>query len=300
MNQLCYWNGHLVTGDEISISVFDLGFVQGVTVSEQLRTFGGQLFRVEEHFQRLGNSLRMIELDSSVDLTHLRTQAEAMVSHNHSLLQPGDDLGLTIFVTPGQSGAGRSGEPTIGMYTAPVPFHRWSRKYRDGERLIISSHRQIPSNCWPSELKCRSRMHYYLADREAQSQDKDARALLLDQDGLISEASTAGVLMYMQSEGLVAPAAEKVLPSISVGILKVLAEQLQIPFVHRDITPGEMKAADEVLLTSTSPCVLPVVSIDRAPVGTGAPGSIFHALISSWSDLVGFDIAEQAIRMSDR
>ncbi|MEQ9406919.1 MAG: aminotransferase class IV [Fuerstiella sp.] len=302
MQQLAYWNGNLICDEELTISVRDVGFVQGVTVAEQLRTFGGQLFRLDEHMQRLQRSLQIIGIDE-LDLTGLQSQAVAMASHNHSLLQPGDDLGLTLFVTPGPHGPmscmADSG-PTVGMYTTPVPFHRWSAKYHGGEQLMTASVRQVPDSCWPTELKCRSRMHYYLADREVQQKNPNARALLLDQQGFLSEASTAGVLIYRADEGLLAPLPEKVLPSVSVGTVKELAQAAGISLTHRDLSPDEVRTADEVFLTSTSPCLLPVVSVDASRIGTGQPGEIFRRLMTAWSDVVGLDIMAQAERFSSR
>ena len=74
MNELSYWNGELVTDDEPSISVFDMGVVQGVTISEQMRTFGGKLFRLDEHLQRLRRSLQIIGIDN-LDMRELKEAA---------------------------------------------------------------------------------------------------------------------------------------------------------------------------------------------------------------------------------
>ena len=302
MNELSFWNGELVTDAELLISVFDLGFVQGATVSEQLRTFGGKLFQFDEHMRRLRRSLQIVGI-VDLDIDALHAEAEVIVSHNHSLLQLGDDLGLTLLVTPGQNCVSAHGDgptPTVGIHTTPIPFHRWADKYVSGERLVVSSVRQIPANCWPAELKCRSRMHYFLADREAQRKEPGARALLLDQDGFLAEASTASVILFRAAEGIVAPMAEKVLPSVSVGVLKSLARQLAIEFVHRDITIDDVRSADEVFLSSTSPCVLPVVSVDGSQIGSGVSGPVFRKLIDAWNSLVGLDIAAQSVQFAVR
>ena len=296
MSQLAYLNGDLIPDENLAVSVYDAGFVQGVTVSEQLRTFGGHLFRLQDHLIRLTRSLEIIGV-KGVDLDALGEEAEALAAHNHSLMNRNDDLGLSIFVTPGQSaavGGDSKSRPTVGMCTAPLPFHRWSAKYRGGEHLVVSRVRQIPSECWPAELKCRSRMHYYLADRQVQSEFPNARALLLDQDGFVAEASTASVLQYRAGEGIVAPPADKVLPSVSVSVLKSLCADLSIPFVHRDISPEEMETADEVLLSSTSPCLLPVTTVNSASIASGTPGQIFQKLHAAWNDLVGLNIIGQA------
>ena len=143
-------------------------------------------------------------------------------------------------------------------------------------------------------------MHYYLADREAQRREAGARALLLDQEGFVMEASTANILMYRAREGLVSPPRDKILPGVSVAVLQELAAQLSIPFHHRALQVEEVQAADEVLLCSTSPCVLPVSSLDGVAIGQGQPGPVFQQLMAAWGGLVGVDIIRQARQFRER
>jgi branched-chain amino acid aminotransferase len=302
MNQLSWLNGELIPAEQLSVSVVDAGFVQGATISEQLRTFSGRLFQLDEHMERLDHSLQIVGINN-VNVAALRSAATTLAAHNYSLLQAGDDLGFTLFVTPGASAAVTSAnqpDATVAMHTAPIAFHRWSETYSLGEALVVSRIRQVPANCWPAELKCRSRMHYFLADREVARMQPGARAMLLDQEGFVAEASTASVVLYRADEGLVAPMQEKVLPSVSVGVLKSLARELDVGFCHRDLTVDDVISADEVFLSSTSPCLLPVVTVDGEQIGSGVPGQIFHRMITAWSRLVDLDIVAQATRFTNR
>lgn len=302
MNELSYSNGEIGTAEELTISVLDAGFVQGVTVSEQLRTFDGKLFQLEKHWARLQRSLQIIGIDD-LQMAQLRTEAEVIASHNYSLLPPGDDLGLTVFVTPGHPFCAPDvGIPnrSVGIFTTPLPFCRWADKYATGESLVISSVHQVPANCWPPELKCRSRMHYFLADREAQLTSPGARALLLDQEGFVAEASTASVILYREEEGFVAPLPDKVLPSISVGVMKSIAQDLGIGFVHRNISIDDLGTAQEIFLNSTSPCVLPVTSVHGMQICNTKPGPVFAKVVNAWNQIVGIDIVKQATQLADR
>ncbi|MGE0757098.1 MAG: aminotransferase class IV [Pirellulaceae bacterium] len=304
----CYWNGRLMPARELQVAPWDLGFVQGVTVAEQLRTFCGKLFRVEKHLDRLRDSLQTIGVEPQPALDELGKIAADLAARNHRLLDEGDDLGLSLFCTPGPYRAfipqgvdvSVPARPTVGMHTYPVAFGSFASKYREGERLIISHTRQVPANCWPASLKCRSRMHYYLADLEARRQDPQARALLLDQGGMVSEASTANFLIYRRDEGFVSPPLDQILPGVSVDSLEGIARGLRIPFVYRNISVPEVLAADEAFLSSTSPCLLPVVSVDGQTLGDGLPGPIFRRTIAAWSELVGCDIVGQAQRFAQR
>lgn len=296
-----YLNGEYIPFADMKISIADSGFMQGVTVTEQIRTFNGAPFRLDAHLARLQRSLEIIDLDPGVPLAELAEIAEHLVSKNHPLLAQGDDLGVTIFVTPGSYApfSTRPG-PTIGIHTQPVLFGQFADKYEQGQRLVVSQTRQISAANWPSELKCRSRMHYYLADREARRVDPAARALLLDLNGNVSEASTANVLAYKSDRGFLSPPHDAILPGISLAMLRQLADELQIPFHAKPMAPTDFATADEVLLCSTSPCVLPVVALDNKPISGGKPGEVFHKLIDGWSRQVGVDIIGQARQFASR
>jgi branched-subunit amino acid aminotransferase/4-amino-4-deoxychorismate lyase len=300
---LAYWNGTLLPASQLVVPVWDTGFVQGVTVAEQLRTFNGRLFRLDDHLERLRSSLEIVGIELPIPLDELGRLAGDLAARNHRLLAPGDDLGLSLFVTPGPYRAFAPPEargPSIGMHTYPVAFGAFADKYECGERLIVTDVRQVPSNCWPAALKCRSRMHYFLADRAARQQDPGARALLLDQQGNVSEASTANFLLYRRDTGLVLPPRENILPGVSIAAVEELARQVGVALRNQEFRLDDVWSADEAFLSSTSPCLLPVVTIDGRPVGDGRPGPLFQQLISAWSRRVGLDIVEQARRFAAR
>lgn len=301
---IAYLNGQLLPASQLAISVFDTGFVQGVTVAEQLRTFGGRLFRLEPHLERLRRSLDIIDVDPGLTNAELIELAEHIARHNHTLLAAGDDLGLSAFVTPGPyagfTPADANSRPTVCLHTFAVAFHTFAEKYARGQSLVVTDVAQVPPTCWPPELKCRSRMHYFLADRAARRIDPAARALMLDGGGGVTEASTANVVAHFPNEGLVSPPREKILPGISVAVMGELAKQLGVPFSYRDLTVGELARADELFLTSTSPCVLPVTRLNGQPIGDGRPGELLGRLLAAWSELVGVDIVAQARKFSVR
>jgi branched-chain amino acid aminotransferase len=301
---LAYLNGRWIPLSQAAVSVFDSGFVQGVTVAEQLRTFGGQLFRLETHLDRLSRSLQIIGVDPGLPLAELGTIATELVEQNRKLIDPADDLNLTMFVTPGPYGAyaavaGRA-KPTVCVHTQPLPFGQWAEKYRTGESLVVTDVMQVPDKCWSPELKCRSRMHYYLADRQARQREPGARALLLDERGFVTEASTANVLVYCREEGLVSPPKEHILPGVTIAVVEELAGQLGISFTSRELTVGDFSRANEALLCSTSPCVLSVTRLNGQPIGDGQPGSVGQRLRDAWSQMAGLNIESQAQRFASR
>jgi len=194
-----FFDGRWISASEAAVPVGDAGFVLGATVTEQLRTFAGEIFRLEEHLERLGRSLRTVGIDPGMTFEQLAQVARQLVARNHRLLAPGDDLGLSIFVTPGPYPAYSppgTQKPTVCMHTYPLPFRLWAEKYRSGQALVTSDVQQVSPRCWPPELKCRSRMHYYLADRKAAAGEPGARAMFTDTEGFLTEASTANTIIF--------------------------------------------------------------------------------------------------------
>jgi branched-chain amino acid aminotransferase len=310
-----FLDGRWIPASEARVSVGDAGFVLGVTVAEQLRTFGGKLFRLRAHLARLAHSLEIVGVEGDCPnfrasengtvpfADELAAVAEELVARNHPLLAPDDDLGLSIVVTPGvyptfaPPGPVR---PTVCLHTYPLPFHLWAEKYRTGQHLATTGVRQVPSCCWPPELKCRSRMHYYLADRQAVAVDPAARALLLDAQGFVTEASTANLLIYRAAQGLISPPVKDILHGISLSAVVEIAGRLDIPFREQPLRPDDVAWAEEAILTSTSICALPVTHLDGRPIGAGRPGPAFSRLLAAWSEMVGLDIAAQAQRHARR
>jgi branched-subunit amino acid aminotransferase/4-amino-4-deoxychorismate lyase len=298
---VAYINRRWIPLRDAAVPLWDAGFVLGATVSEQLRTFGGRLFRLDAHLDRLARSLAVVGLASAMKPGEIAAIADEIIARNWPLIPPGGDLGLAILITPGSYGsfAPAASGPTVILHTYPLAFANWADRYETGERLVTTSVQQTAADCWPRELKCRSRMHYYLADREAAAVEPGARALLTDSSGNVLETATANILACFGDGALVSPLAADILPGITRQVARELAADLGMAWRERPIRLDELASAQEVLLTSTPTCVLPVVSLNGAAIGAGRPGAIYRRLLAAFSELVGLDIASQASTFRD-
>ncbi len=306
LSTTAFLNHAWVDARTLTVSAFDIGFVQGVTVVEQLRTFGHKLFRFDQHMDRFEHSLEIVGIETGLDRIQWRAIAEQLVQRNAAKIAANDDWAIGLWATPGTISQlpPRSIQPTICGYARPIDFAGFHQLYRSGEHLVIAETRQTSPLNWPAELKCRSRMHYYLADQQACQKVPRARALMLDLEGFVCEATTANILIQFANEGLVTPRSNKALPGISLAMIRDLASELKVPLVQRDILPEELLSADEIMLCSTSPCIWPVTHLNSQPVGLGKqrgkPGELFQQLIAAWSQSVGIDIIAQAAQFSER
>ena len=298
---LVYLNGRMVPAEQARLNIHDMGLILGATVAEMARTFSKRLFRLEDHLSRLARSLECVGFDVGMSVEDLGRIAEELVEHNAKLLGPDDELGLIIFVTAGENPMYAAGpdvpvrtEPTVCVHTFRLPLHAWAEPMRVGASLVTPSIRHIPPRCIPTDIKHRSRIHYYLAAREARSIEPGAVPLLLDLQGNVAETNTANVLI-VEDGTLVSPTLANILPGISREMLVELAERLAIPFVEREFDTARVAASDEALLASTPYCVMPAVKIDGRPIGAGRPGPVFRRLIDAWSEAVGLDVYRQIV-----
>jgi branched-chain amino acid aminotransferase len=294
---LVYLNGQLVPAVQAHLAIWDAGIVQGATVTEMTRTFHKQPFRLDDHLERLFRGLRRTSMDIKLSKAELTDISLELLAHNSRLLDDAAELGLVHFVTAGEYPLYAVGRPprlapTVCVHTFPLPFAQWTHKMQTGTHLITPSIRQVPPQCWDATMKCRSRMHYYLAEKEVQRTDPEASALLLDLAGHVTETNSGNFLMIERGV-LVSPTLDNTLPGISRATVLELAGELGIPFIERDIPVSAAQKADEAFLSSTSYCLMPVTKINGMPIGNGRPGPVRRRLLTAWSQRVGLDIERQ-------
>jgi branched-chain amino acid aminotransferase len=138
-------------------------------------------------------------------------------------------------------------------------------------------------------------MNLVLAEMEAQQQDPEAWALLLDLEGHITEYSSGNFFIVRQGR-LITPFERRSLGGIARETVLEFAEELGIPAREADITPYDAYNADEAFITSTSKCVLPVDRLNGIRIGQQLPGPITKRLLDTWSARVEVDIVGQALR----
>lgn len=294
---IAYLNGSFLSFAEARLPVYDLGIVQGATVTERLRTVRHVPYLLDEHLSRLDRSLEKVGWSVDISRDAWRDIVEHVTAHNSSLIPTGNDLSVVIFVTAGQAildSNGLVGEsrPTVCVHTSPLPHSRWLPGYAHGIDVVTPSVRQIPRECVDPSIKMRSRMHWHLADKEATSTIPGAMALLLDFNGFVTETSS-GNLFVVRSNELLTPSRERTLSGISQQHVEKLAESAGWQVRNMDMTADDVAAADEAFLTSSTYCILPVARIDGRSIGHDVPGPLTRQLSDAWSADMGLNFIEQ-------
>jgi branched-subunit amino acid aminotransferase/4-amino-4-deoxychorismate lyase len=300
---VAYFNGQCRPAHKVAIPWWDLGFSQGVSIVEQLRTYGGRVPLLKNHLKRLSRGLRQLGLVDSVSLAVIEEAITEIAGRNYPLLPVGWDLGICAVVTPGASRTlipqdqhNDDFGPTTLVHSFPLPFADWSREFQTGVQLATSTVRAIPASCIPTDFKHRSRLSYYLAHADIDARVPGRRPLLLTTDGSLADGTTGGILFFREGCWH-APLSDQALSSVSVSVVEELLRGGGTQIVRRRIGRDELESFDEVIWCSTPTGILPVTEIDDRANFPGYAGKSFGRIAELWAEHVGLDYLTQARRV---
>ena len=297
-----YLNGAFVPESEAKLSIYDLSVMQAAAAFEMTRSFGGVHFKLKEHLDRLHQSCKLLSIDMN-DVSwggypeDIIKEVTARNDHG-----PGEEHRLLIVVSPGAAPiykeiAGTINHPFVYIADFPLRFtvQGFSKYFTEGVHCVTSPIQQIPDACVPSQAKHRSRLHFHLAQQQAPAGTWPLMAHAYwnyDGDEQLDYAEAPGANICFVRNGKVFTVDDHALGGISLATVKELieTEEASLPIA----TVGSIDV-DELWLTGTPFCMLPVVSLDGKPIGDGQIGPVYKETIRKWSDLVNCDFDRQII-----
>ncbi len=280
MTRLVYLNGEMVPRDQARVSALDYGFLYGYGLFETMRAFGGQVFRLECHLDRLARSARLLGL--AVDIRSLVEAVPETLRANGLV-----NARVRIAVSAGQGqmppDPATCGEPTV-LVLADEPHPYPDEKYRRGFRCIVSTIRRN-SQSPLSRIKSANYLESLLARQEARAVGVD-EALFLNEKEFLVEASMSNVFLVCNNELLTPPVESGVLPGITREAVLELASQENIAAYERDVSLDDLYRAREAFLTSAGIGVMPLTEVGGRTIGTGRPGPVTERLMAAYRKLV--------------
>ncbi|MBK18401.1 MAG: branched-chain amino acid aminotransferase [Rhodospirillaceae bacterium] len=295
--RVVYLSGEFVPESEAKISIYDRGFTSGDGIYEATRTFGHKLFRLDDHLDRLFNSLDYVRIDCGLSREEMTKICTEVVEKNLPLLGEDDDYTLWHVISRGVRlpGTMTMAGPTVAIFAQPVDFTRYARTYIDGVTLVTPATRRTPPQSLSPKAKITNKMNHNMAVFEAQQVDPDAIPLMLDLDGNITETDTANAF-FVSKGRLCTSKSRTVLGGITRLVLFELAAELGIEVVEDDFTPFDMYAAEEAFISGTSGSIVPVSNLNGSQIGDALPGETTLKLMRAFNELLGMDCIAQAIR----
>ncbi len=232
---------------DLRLPIDDLGFRQGVTAVERLRTYACQPFHLDAHLARFDNTMRLIGIEGVSASATLRDLVLESLSRNTTLLSTHGQVGITLWATPGSSvGA----PPTFAIHLNRIDHEAVDSRRRWGQAVVLTDVVQPVEESWARHAKVRCRLHYYLADRRADSIVPGATGVLQDSDGSWTESSIANIAVLCGREIVFAPPAQ-VLPGVTQAHVVDRARHRSLATRRAPLTTAMISDADAILLMGT-------------------------------------------------
>lgn len=232
---------------QINLPIDDLGFRQGVTAVERLRTYAGQPFQRREHLARFENTQRLVQIGGVPGAAVIGDRIDGLLARNASLLASHGDVGITLWATPGRC---FGDTPTLALHLNAIDHAATESRQKHGQAVVLTDTVQPSQGSWSRQAKVRCRMHYYLADAQAGSLVPGATGILRDTDGSWTESSIANIALLSRREIIFAPASQ-VLPGITQAHVEVLARSRSLTTRQATLTTQMIARADAMLLMGT-------------------------------------------------
>jgi D-alanine transaminase len=264
---MVYLNGQFLPIESAAIPVLDRGFLFGDGVYEVIPVYGRRPFRLQEHLQRLENSLAEVRITNPHHRSEWESLIEALIAHN-----PQQDQSLYLQLTRGVAPRDHyfpatDTPPTLFMMSNPL-LGTPQEILQQGIAAITEE-----DSRWG---RCNIKSINLLANvlHRQHAMDHDARESILIRDGLVTEGAASNVFIARQGEVLTPPKGPNLLPGVTRDLLLELAQQHQIPLCEAPITEDALQQADEIWITSSTKEIVPVTTLNHQPVGGGRPGPL--------------------------
>jgi D-alanine transaminase len=280
---LCYLNGEYLPLRDAKVSVMDRGFIFGDGVYEAIPVYGRRLFRFREHMARLRRSLSLIRMTEPLTEEQWLERCRKLIAAH-----PAEDqliyLQVTRGVAPRDHVMPTGVEPTVFMMSGPTRAASAEQRERGVACVTAQDFR------WErGQIKTTSLLGNVLA-RQISADAGAVETIMFRQlsNGMrrLTEASASNVWVVKDGAVFGVPKNEQVLEGVRFDLLQELCREEGITYSLRAIDESEVRAADELLLSSATKEILPVTRLDGQAIGrgdtAGRPGTVYRQLFAAY------------------
>ena len=273
------------------VPVTERGFFGGDGIYEVTRTFGHKLFSLDKHLDRLFRS--PVRIDVGITREELAAATRETLDRNVGRIDTRSDYAVWHVITRGDNVMGGPSPTIVALFCVEIEFDIYASTYVNGLRLITpaSGAPRWTLQHRPQGEGAEQGMNQIQAALEVKRVDPGATPLMPDGDGNITETNT-GNFFFVADGKLCTSRARTVLGGVTRATILELAAELCIEVVEGDYTSYDVYAADEAFVCSTTPVIMPAVSLNGAPIGSSGndgrlPGPITLRLMQAFIDCVG-------------
>jgi D-alanine transaminase len=273
---MVFLNGEILPIEQAKVPVLDRGFIFGDGIYELVPVYSRVPFRLEEHLARLERSLHEVRIKNPYTRVEWREVIQRLIA-----AQPFEDQGLYFQVTRGvakRDHAFPAGvEPTVFAMSSPLVNPPAALVERGAAARSAADFRW--QRC---DIKSISLIGNCLL-RQVSADVGEAETILF-RDGLLTEASASNVFIVKAGIIQAPPKSKLILPGITYDVVVELAREAGLPLELREVAEAEVRAADEIWVTSSSKEILAIVSLDGRSIGEGKPGPVFRRMYALYQE----------------
>lgn len=269
---MVYLNGDYLPVDRANVSVMDRGFLFGDGVYEVIPVLGRRLLRIDEHFERLHNSLRLINMQPPMSNEEWQQVFDELLR-----LNPGEDRALYLQVTRGaypvrDLGIKPEYKPTVFVMVVQVKPLPLSEIEKGMRTITVDDFRWHACDIKSISLVANVMMRH-------QASEADVTDAILVRNGEVTEGTASNVFMVKNNVLITPPKSNYLLPGITRDLVLELAGKNGLNCEVRGITLRELEEADEIWLTGSIREIAPVIELNGHVVGDGRPGVLWRKMI---------------------
>lgn len=284
-----FLNGSYAPYEEAKIHVLAPAVKYGATVYEGIRGYFAPeeseiyLFRLDDHLRRLFQSMEMTWIKPPYDFAELREHTIETVRKNEFR----EDIHIRIMAFIQSDDGGMTSRDASGLAIAALPMGRSSSKSEEGLHCGVSSWRRISDASTPPRIKCAGNyQNSRLAGIEAVEHGYD-NVLILNENGKLSEGAGSNVFVVRKGIPMTPAVTNNILEGITRDtLIGLFMDKKGLRTEERDIDRTELYVADEIFYCGSAMEVVPIISVDKHPVGDGTVGPLTRAIKKDYVDLV--------------
>ena len=275
-------DGRWLDRETATVSVFDHGLLYGDGVFEGIRVYGGKIFRLEEHIDRLYDSAQALWL------TVPMSKAEMIAITEEGVRRSGlQDAYIRHIVTRGVGDLGldprKCVTPTVIIITDTIAL--WPAQVYETGLRVVTAGTPIPHR---EALSPRVKSLNYLPHIMAKAEGIQAGAddvLMLDASGHVAEASGCNIFVVKGRAIRTPPAYAGILKGVTRDVIIELAREAGFDMQETLLNRYDVYTADEVFFTGTAAEVVGIREVDGRRIGAGKPGPITHDIAARFRAL---------------
>ncbi|MHC4308295.1 MAG: branched-chain-amino-acid transaminase, partial [Planctomycetota bacterium] len=268
--------------EEAKVSVFDHGLLYGDGVFEGIRCYNGNIFKLEEHIDRLYDSAEAISLQIQLTRGQLKDAIVSTLKANNL-----KDSYIRLVVT---RGVGKLGLDPFNCETSQLiiitdTIQLYPKElYEKGLDAIIVQTIRNHSKALNPTIKSMNYLNNILAKIEC-IRAGAAEGIMLNTEGYVAECTGDNIFIVKDNEILTPPVSAGILIGITRNVVIELAKEADITVKEEQLTEDDLYNADECFLTGTAAEIIPVANIDGRKIATGKPGKITLSLLRKYQEL---------------